>query len=231
MTLASLHQVLTLRMSPSSRHPRLTPWLPAACAPCSCSLLLPSGEPLALPPSSSPSACAPGHSLHLSGWHKGTRLTCTCAAYTRPQSCPRARGACSTSTPQHGPKPHTSYVGSSVAGLSGAGWWGTRTGRGSAGAWSAFHIVEVFLAGKAQLAPSSPQLPCCIRPGLSFPSCTGLGEALPGRQRARWWRASCLHPSPLPWAWLALHSLSVVRGSSCFLHCCPGPVACLPAPC
>lgn len=162
MTLASLHQVLTLRMSPSSRHPRLTPWLPAACAPCSCSLLLPSGEPLALPPSSSPPACAPGHSLHLSGWHKGTRLTCTCAAYARPQGCPRARGACSTSTPQHGPKPHTSYVGSSVASLSGAGRRGTRTGRGGAGAWSAFHIVEVFLAGKAQPAPSSPQLPSVL---------------------------------------------------------------------
>lgn len=150
MTLASLHQVLTLRMSPSPRHPSASPHgrqQPARPShplhPC------PLGSHS--PPCSSPSsvsASTPGPSLHLLGWREGTqphsvgvRLACMCAACARALhgtcAC-LAHGACDTSALWHGPEPRMSRVGPSaddrLAGLPGAGQQGgIRTSWGSTG--------------------------------------------------------------------------------------------------
>lgn len=179
MTLASLHQVLTLRMSPSPRHPSASPHGCQQPARPSCLLHpgpLESHSPLHSSPSSaSASASAPGPSLHLLGRCEGTyphgtavRLPRMCAASAQVPhgacAC-LAHRACGTSALRR------SHAGAVSALWQMTGWLGCLerasgegfgpAGAAGAGAWIALHIVEAFLGGKAPLAPPLPPTPLC----------------------------------------------------------------------
>lgn len=75
---------------------------------------------------------------------------------------------------------------------------------------SRFPVVMALCAGPSHMGSPGEH-------GRRLPSAGGQGRALAGGQWARWWCASCSHPSPSPRALLALHPFSVVRGPSLLL--------------
>lgn len=193
MTLAPLHQVLTLRMSPSPQHP---PASPRGCQQPACPPCTPALGTAARPPHSSPTS-APGPSLRLLGRHEGTQphgaggpahphVRCLHAA-----SACLPHGACGTSALRHGPEPRRPF----------GGWRAGRLCLERAGAWGLAklgqHGLELGLLSTSlsrlswqgklrwllpRRPPRSVLLPPTFPLGLSFPHCHG-SRAGPSRMR------------------------------------------------